>query len=71
MEKKKIKKEEPWWVQVKKRLDRLEIEVSYIKGTLDEMKRHNSKTIKTLSAIITGLLGIIGTLLGIIAWLIK
>jgi len=38
-------------------------DIAYMKGTLDEMKRHNGRVIKVLSAVIT-------TLLGIIAWLV-
>lgn len=45
-----------------KDLDKLTNIVSYMKGTLDEMKRHNGRVIKVLAGIITTLLGIIGYL---------
>lgn len=56
--------EKPWYVAVRERLGNLEKDVAYMRGTLDEMKRHNARTIKVLAAIITALLGIIG-------WLVK
>lgn len=52
----------PWYEAIKDRLGQLEIDVAYMRGTLDEMKRHNGRVIKVLATIITALLGIIGYL---------
>lgn len=46
-----------------KELEQQGKDIAYMMGTLDEMKRHNGRVIKTLSAVITALLGLI-------AWLV-
>jgi len=46
-----------------KELEQQGKDIAYMKGTLDEMKRHNGRIIKALFTVITALLGII-------AWLV-
>ena len=46
-----------------KDLDEVSKDVTFVKGTIAEMQRHNGRVIKVLAAVIT-------TLLGIIAWLV-
>ena len=46
-----------------KELEQQGKDIAFMKGTLSEMQRHNGRVIKTLSAVITALLGII-------AWLV-
>jgi len=55
----------PWYEQIKDSFHKLEMDVSYMRGELDEMKRHNSKMIKFMMAIILALLAIVGALIGI------
>jgi len=45
-------------------IDKLKTEIAYIKGTLDEMKRHNGKVIKTLAGIIVILIPAFLTVVG-------
>lgn len=45
-----------------KELEQQGKDIAYMKGTLDEMKRHNGRVIKVLAGIITALLSIIGWL---------
>jgi len=58
----------PWYEDIKERFHKLELNVSYMRGELDEMKRHNWKVIKALALIIVALIGVIG---GIIVAIIE
>lgn len=48
----------PWYEDIKDRFHKLEKDVAYMRGELDEMKRHNSKLVKILVAIV-GVMGAI------------
>lgn len=50
-----------------KDLDEVTKAVCRLQGVVEEMQRHNGRTIKILASIITALLGVIGTLLWMVA----
>jgi len=45
-------------------IDKVKQQIAYMKGTLDEMKRHNGRVVKVLAGIITVLLTALVTVVG-------
>jgi len=67
-----VTEKKPWYEEIKDRFRKLEErsqtveqDVSYMKGTLDEMKRHNSLMVKVLLLIISIMGAIICALIGL------
>jgi len=68
-----VSEKKPWYEDIKDKMEKLDErsrkvikEVAYLKGKVDEMTRHNQRTIKILAATITGLIAVIGALLGVV-----
>lgn len=55
----------PWYEDIKGRFDELSLQVAYMRGELDEMKRHNGKIMKFLMGLVIALLVIVGALIGV------
>jgi len=59
MSKIRNEKKKAWYEDIKDRFDELNYRVARLEGILEEMRRHNSRTIRILAGIITVLLSII------------
>lgn len=63
----------PWYIDIKDKLEatndvviELAKDVAYMRGELDEMKRHNGRVIKSLATIVVALVTVIGTIIGVL-----
>jgi len=53
----------PWYKDLTEKIHAIEKNVAYMRGELDEMKRHNGKVIKVMGGIIAALVITLGTII--------